>query len=408
MPLYSYIAKNLKGLPKSGTIEAENQQQVARALKEEGYILVSAKIEGENKKQKFSISIPFLSSVSLTEKMIFTRNLQVMVSAGVSLPNSLKILGKQTKSRKFQKIISEISDGVVKGENFSDLLAKYPSVFSDLYCNMVRVGEESGNLESVLSILTRQMEKEHELKSKILGAMVYPAVIIVTMMGIGVLMLILVIPKLAETFNDLGIDLPPTTRFVIWLGNSARNFWYLIPVIIFGLIILFKMGAKTKIGKFLIDSMVLKIPIFARIVKKTNSAYTVRTLGSLIASGVPIIRSLELVAGSLSNSYFKNAILEASEKIKKGAKLGEALKEYEDKLYSSLVVQMIEIGEETGKTAEILNKLADFFEEEVSNETKNLSAIIEPVLMVIIGGVVGFFVVSMIQPMYSMINNLQQ
>jgi type IV pilus assembly protein PilC len=216
-----------------------------------------------------------------------------------------------------------------------------------------------------------------------------------------------VIPNLAATFKDLGIDLPPTTRFVIWLGNSARDFWYLIPVIIFSIIILFQLAAKTKLGRFLIDTIVLKIPVVSGLVKKTNSAYTVRTLGSLIASGVPITRSLELVAGSLSNSYFKNAILAASEKIKKGSKLADALKEYEDKLYSSLVIQMIEIGEETGKTAEILNKLAEFFEEEVANATKNLSAVIEPALMVVIGSIVGFFVISMIQPMYGMIQGMK-
>lgn len=406
MPIYSYVAKNLRGTPKVGEMEAENEQQIARTLKESGYILVSAKAQG-NKKRKFQLSIPFLSGVSLSEKMIFTRNLQVMISAGVSLPSALKILSKQSKSRKFQRIITEVSDGVIKGENFSDILKKYSNVFSDLYCNMVKVGEESGSMENVLSILTRQMEKEHELKSKILGAMVYPAVILVTMMGIGVLMLILVIPKLAETFKDLAIDLPPTTRFVIWLGNTCKEYWYMIPVLIFGIIFLFKLASKTKPGKFLIDTVVLKIPIVSGLVRMTNSAYTVRTLGSLIASGVPITRSLELVAGSLNNSYFRNAILDASEKIKKGAKLAEALKPYEDRLYSTLVIQMIEIGEETGKTAEILSKLAEFFEEEVSNATKNLSAVIEPVLMVVIGAVVGFFVVSMIQPMYGMIQGMQ-
>ena len=405
MPLYLYTSKNLKGVPKSGVMEAENEQQLARALREEGYILVSARTEKARK--KFRFSMPFLSGVSLTEKMIFTRNLQVMISAGVSFPNALKTLSKQSKSRKFQRVISEISEGVVKGESFSDLLKKYPAVFSDLYSNMVMVGEESGNLEKVLAILTQQMEKEHELKSKILGALAYPAVIITTMLGIGVLMLILVIPKLAETFKELGVDLPPTTRFVIWLGESARNFWYLIPFLIIGLIVLFKLVAKMRIGKAIIDTIVLKIPVISGLVKKTNSAYTVRTLGSLIASGVPIVRALELVSGSLTNSYFKKAIIEASEMIKKGGKLAEALKPYEDKLYSSLVIQMIEIGEETGKTAEILTKLAEFFEEEVANATKNLSSIVEPVMMVVIGAVVGFFVVSMIQPMYSMIGSLK-
>lgn len=406
MPTYSYVAKSMKGVPKSGTMEAESEQQVARALREDGYLLVSAKSQSK-KKSRLSLEIPFLSSVSLSEKMIFSRNLQVMVSSGVSLPSALNILSKQAKSRKFQRVISEISQGVVEGESFSDLLTKYPSIFSDLYCNMVRVGEESGNLENVLLILTRQMEKEHELKSKIIGAMVYPAVILVTMMGIGVIMLIFVIPKLAETFTDLGIDLPPTTRFVIWLGNSAKSYWYLIPVLVFGLIFLVRLAAKTKIGKLVIDTVVLKIPVISGLVKKTNSAYTVRTLGSLIASGVPIVRALELVAGSLNNSYFKKAIMESSEKIKKGAKLAESLRDYEGKLYSNLVIQMIEIGEETGKTAEILNKLAEFFEEEVSNATKNLSAIVEPVMMVVIGGAVGFFVISMIQPMYSMIQGLK-
>ncbi len=403
MALYSYVAKNLKGIPKSGTMEAQDEKQVARALREQGYILVSAKPKENNIKKKLSLDIPFLDKVSLKEKMVFTRNLQVMIASGVSLPGALNILAKQSKSKKFKKVISEISEGVVKGENFSDLLENHQDIFSELFCSMVKVGEESGNLEKVLSILTSQMEKEHELKSKILGAMVYPAVIVVTMMGIGVLMLVMVIPKLAETFDDLQVDLPPTTRFVIWLGDIAKNFWYLTPFLIIGIIILFKLIAKTNQGRLVIDSIVLKIPVLSDLIKKTNSAYTVRTMGSLIASGVPIVRSLELVSGSLNNIYFKRAILQSIDKIKKGSKLAETLKEYEGKLYSTLVIQMIEIGEETGKTAEILNKLADFFEDEVANETKNLSALIEPVLMVVIGAVVGFFVISMIQPMYSMI-----
>ncbi len=371
--------------------------------------MISAKSE-ENKKgggTKFSIPLPFFSKVSLSERMLFTRNLQVMISAGVSLPNSLRVLEKQAKSRRFKKILSEISKGVVKGENFSSILQRYPNVFSNLYSSMVKVGEESGTLENTLKILTNQMEKEHDLKSKIIGALVYPAVILVAMSGIGLLMLVFVIPKLSQTFADLKVELPPTTKFVIGLGNFVSNSWYLIPFIFFAVFIIFKMAAKTKIGRWIIDSILLRVPVISDLIKKTNSAYTVRTLGSLIASGVPIIKSLELVADSLSNIFFKNAILDVVEKVKKGSKMGEAMKKYEGKIYSTLVIQMIEIGEETGKTAEILSKLADFFESEVSNATKNLSSIVEPVLMIVIGAVVGFFVVSMMQPMYSMIQTMQ-
>ena len=405
MPLYSYIAKNFKGVSKTGFIEAKDQSDVAKILREEGYILTSVKIQGEQKKEKRSFSIPFFNKVSLSEKLIFTRNFQVMVSSGIALPHSLEILSKQAKSAKFRKIISEIAEEILKGGNFSDVLARYPAVFSDLYCNMVKVGEESGTLEEVLSVLTRQMEKEYELKSKIKSAMVYPAVIIVAMLGIGALMLVMVIPKLAETFVELGIELPLTTRIVIGIANFTSKFWYLLPLIIFGIITLFRSALKTKLGRAILNKVIFKIPIISQLIKKTNSAYTVRTLGSLISAGVPIVRSLELTAGSLNNVYYKAAILDAAEQVKKGAKLAEALKKHE-KIYSALVVQMLEVGEETGKTSEILQKLADFFEEEVSVATKNLSTIIEPVLMIIIGAVVGFFVIAMVQPMYGMIQTL--
>jgi type IV pilus assembly protein PilC len=201
----------------------------------------------------------------------------------------------------------------------------------------------------------------------------------------------------------MNIELPITTKIVIAIANFSAKFWYLLPFIVFGLVILFQTLLKTKFGGLVINKLVLKIPVISQLVKKTNSAYTVRTLGSLISAGVPIVRSLELTAGSLNNIYYKNAILDAAEQIKKGSKLAESLKKYEN-IYSVLVVQMLEVGEETGKTSEILQKLADFFEEEVSNSTKNLATIIEPVIMIVIGAVVGFFVIAMVQPMYGMIS----
>jgi type IV pilus assembly protein PilC len=403
VPLFEYVAKNFKGIPKIGELEAANEHDLAKLLREQGYILISTKQQSEEKGIKMGFSLPFFKGVSLTEKLMFTRNLQVMVSAGISLPHALKVLALQAKSKKFKKAILEISDEVAEGTNFSDALTKFPNFFSELFCNMVKVGEESGTLENVLGVLIRQMEKDHELKSKIKGAMMYPMVIVAAMSGIGILMLIIIVPKITQTFIELGVELPITTRIVIGFADFLINFWYLLPAIILMIFVFFQSAARTRFGKKIINSFSLRIPVVSSLVRKTNAAYTVRTLGSLISAGVPIVRSLELVAGSLNNIYYKDAILDIAEQVKKGAKLFESFKKY-DKIYSPLVIQMLEVGEETGKTSDMLQKLAEFFEEEVSNTSKNLSTIIEPVMMIIIGAVVGFFVISMIQPMYGMIS----
>ena len=405
MSRYNYIAKTLQGKSCSGTLEAKDEHELARILRKEGSILIKATSEEEEHKKKFLITVSFLGRVSLTEKIMFTRNLRVMIAAGVALPRTLRILADQAKNKKFRKTLLKIREEIVKGRAFSESLDKYPSIFSELFVSMVKVGEETGTLEEVLRILTQQMEKEHEIKSSIKGAMIYPAVIIFAMVCIGVLMLIMVIPKLAAVFSELEVELPLTTKIVIATGTFLSKFWFLLPVGILVFLFLLRVILKTKTGKLVFDTFVLKIPIIAPIIKKTNSAHTVRTLSSLIAAGVPIVRSLEIVSGTLGNVHYKKAISEVAEEVKKGAKLAGVLKRYEN-IYPTLVIQMIEVGEETGKTSDVLEKLAEFFEEEVANTTKNLSAVIEPVLMLIVGAVVGFFAISMIQPIYSMVGAL--
>ena len=403
MPKYNYIGKTLQGESCSGALEAKDQHQLARILRTEGCILISAESgEAKKEKRKFKISAPSLGWISLTDKIMFARNLRVMIAAGVSLPRGLEILASQSKKGKFKKILLNVREEVIKGKAFSDSLGKHANVFSELFVSMVRVGEETGTMEEVLKVVVKQMEKEHEIKSKIKGAMVYPAVILLAMISIGILMLIIVVPNLSKVFTDMGVELPMTTKLVIAFGSFLEKFWYTLPLAVIFLIILFRSALKTKIGKLVFDTFILKVPIFGPIVKKTNSAHTVRTLSSLINAGVPIVRSLEIVSNSLGNVNYKKAMLQAAEKVRKGGKLAEVLKGHEN-IYPSLVVQMVEVGEETGETASILEKLAEFFEEEVSNTTKNLSAIIEPVLMLIIGAVVGFFAISMVQPIYSML-----
>jgi len=226
------------------------------------------------------------------------------------------------------------------------------------------------------------------------------------MLGIGILMLILVVPKLSKLFDELKIPLPLTTRVVVALGNFLNSFWYLIPLVVILIIFLFRFILQTKTGKLVLDTVVLKTPLISPLIKKTNAANTVRTLSSLVSAGVPIVRSLEIVSGALGNIYYKRAIMEAADQVRKGKKLGDVLKKY-DNIYPILVIQMIAVGEETGETSSILEKLADFFEDEVANATKNISSVIEPILMLIIGAAVGFFAISMIQPMYSMLGAIE-
>lgn len=411
MPQYFYTAKSLKGESQTGILEAKDEYQLARILRQQDLILIKAELEEEKLKKRPRLQfggwvLPFLGGVSLVEKMMFTRNLQVMIAAGLPLPRAMETLALQTKSKKFKEAILNVKEEITKGKSFSDSLTRFPRVFSELFQSMVRVGEESGTLEEALKVLSSQMEKQHELSSRIQGAMIYPAVIICAMIGIGILMLIMVVPQLSATFKELNIELPLTTRIVIGLADFLVKKWYLFILIVIFIAFLFWQAMKTKIGKRILDDLILKIPIISPIVRKSNAAYTARTLSSLISAGVPIVRALEITAGTLGNIQYKTALQEAGEQVRKGGKLSEALRPFEN-IYSIMVIQMIAVGEETGETSSILAKLADFFEEEVGNATKNLASVIEPVLMLIIGAVVGFFAVSMIQPMYSMLGTIQ-
>lgn len=233
----------------------------------------------------------------------------------------------------------------------------------------------------------------------------YPAVIILAMIGIGILMLVMVVPKLADTFKELEIELPLTTKIVIGLGTFLTEKWYLVILLVFVLITVIRFILRTKSGKREWDALILRIPVVSTLVKETNAAYTVRTLSSLISAGTPLVRALQIVSGTLNNFYFRQALLESIEKVKRGQKLSEALRPYHN-FYPLTVIQMIEVGEETGETVKVLQKLADFYEDEVGNATKNLASIVEPVIMLLIGGVVGFFAISMVQPIYSMMSSV--
>src|SRR3989338_426855 len=406
MPKYFYKAASFQGEHITGEETAEDEKGLAKVLRERGFVLTEAKERG---KKRFSFSIDFsanLFGVTLVEKLMFVRNLKVMIGAGVSLPKALEILSEQVKSKKFKTAVLNMREQVFQGKLLSQAMEGHGEVFSELFQNMVKVGEESGTLEEVLSQLALQLEKEHELRSQITGALLYPAVVVSAMLLIGILMLVMVVPKLAATFKDIGVSLPVTTRFVIAFGKLLSEKWYLVfPVfaVLFGVAL---RALRTSAGKRLWDTISLKLPLFSAMIQKTNSAVTLRTLSSIIASGVPIVRALEITSHVVGNSFYQEALQEVAKDVAKGAKISDSLARAKH-LYPTLIIQMVQVGEETGEIAQVLSKLAEFFEEEVTQVTKNLASVIEPLLMLLIGAVVGFFAVSMIQPMYSLLNSVK-
>jgi len=399
MAQYKYIAKSENQEKNvSGIAEAFDENELAKDLKEKGLFLIRA----EKKKEGKGKPIILFGRVSLVDKMLLTKNLQVMLSGGLSLSRALQVLSDQTKNQKLKSVLADIKIDIGKGESFSKALSKHPDVFPEVFRSMIELSEEAGTIEEVLGNLTDQMEKEHDIKSKVTGALIYPAVVVFAMVVIGLLMLIVFIPQLAEVFDSMGLELPLMTRMVINFGVFVSDNWIVIPAFFIITFYGLKIIPKYEKGKVAIDSLLLRIPVVSTIIKKNNSAYTARTLSSLMSSGVPIIRSMKIVSKSLSNIHFKRSLSKAADEMSKGKGLSATLSPYAD-LYSPLMIQMINVGEETGQTSKILARTAEFFEDEVTNLTKNLSSVIEPVLMLVIGTAIGIFAVSMIQPIYSIV-----
>ncbi len=405
MPNYFYTAKSFDGKTKTGNMQAKDVYQLAQALKSEGMLLIKGITEEERKRGRFNFLVSF-STVSAPEKIMLTRNLHIMIATGLSLVKSFDILAKQSKNPKLKNALLDIKEEINRGGSLSSSLAGYPDIFSELFQNMIKVGEESGTLEDVFKILSSQLEKDYELKSKVRGAMIYPFIILSTMLGVGAIITIVVLPRLNDFFNNLNVKLPFYTKIIINFGEFAQKWWYLFIIAPVFLAEFFLLAMKTKRGKWIRDTILLKMPFFSLLIKKNNSALLIRSLSSLISSGVSLVRSLEITSGTLGNLYYKRALDRSSEKIKKGEKLSGTLKTYQN-LFPVGAIEMMEVGEETGKTSTILKRLAEFYEKEVIAAAENLSSVIEPILILVLGLVVAFFAFSIVEPMYSVLKYIQ-
>jgi len=346
-----------------------------------------------------------LSRVPLKERLFFVQQLGVMLKAGISLSAALKTLAKQTTNKYFIFILTDISDKVEKGNTFAESLYPYKKVFGEMFVNMVEAGELSGKLEEVLGQLFIQMKKEHQLISKVKGALTYPAVIVLAMGGIGTFMMVKVIPQMTSMFTEMNAELPAPTKILISVSNGLANNGLLSLVIAILTVSLFVYIIRTPKGKYYFQALLLKLPVFGPIIKKINIARFARNISSLLKTDIMIIKSFQITASVLSNLHYRIALEDMAQKIKKGGKLSDVINSY-PKLFTPVVAQMVAVGEETGELDNILEELAQFYEEEVDNIMENLPSIIEPVLILVLGLGVGAIAIAIIMPMYSITSSI--
>lgn len=356
--------------------------------------------EKEGVMDKINRWLERFSPISISEKLFFIQHLSIMLKAGISLAVALKTLSKQTDNKRFSRIIGEVARNVERGVSFTESLKPYEKIFGQLTINMIESGELSGKLEEVLKRLYIQFKKNHELVSKVKGALTYPVVILVAMFGIGIFMMISVVPKITAMFKEFKAELPFVTKMLIGLSDSlvAHGVLYLIGLAVFVFIMVRLI--KTKRGRSIFDELLLKLPVISPIIKKINLARFARTVSSLLKTDIMIIKSFQITANVLGNTRYREALNEMANKIKKGGTINEVITNY-PKLFPPVVAQMIAVGEDTGELDYILEELAEFYEGEVDQTMNNLPAIIEPVLILTLGVVIGGMAVAIIMPMYT-------
>ena len=362
--------------------------------------------EDQNQKKQISIFkkldkfIVKLQGVSLSQKLFFTKNLGVMMKSGLSLSVAVKTLSRQTPNKLFKEILCNAYEQIEKGRSLSSALSAYTMIFSEVFSNMISTGEKSGNLEKILKELTIQMKKTHELTSKVKSALAYPCFILAAMLGIGTLMIIFVVPQIMEIFSDINATLPLPTRILIGTSNFVNSYiLWIVPACLI-LLVIFIRYIRTKSGKHYLHLLFLKLPIFKTIVRKINLAKFSRTFSSLLATDIPIVQTIQITGGVLGNTIYKNFVIASSERIKKGEPIAKVLGENPE-LFPPIITQMIEVGEQTGTLDNILDDLAEFYEDDVKNTMDSLASIIEPVLILGLGIAVAGMAISIIMPMYS-------
>lgn len=397
MRRFVYKAKDAVAKTVSGTIEAKDEKAAIGILRQRG--LVTFRLSPVQESLLGQIFGKLLRRVSLSDISNFTRQLSTMVTAGLTIDDSLVILRDQSSSA-FSPIIDDILNSVEGGSSLADALERHPKQFSRVYVSLIRAGEAAGVLDQILLRLADNLEKQREFVGKVKGAMIYPVIVIIGMVVVAGVMMVLVIPKLMSLYDEFEAELPAPTRILMDLSTFMSQYWWLGLILLFVLFNVFKAFRKTPFGRRQVDKLILKLPILGNVTKQIILTEMTRTLGLLVAAGISIVETLNIVAESMGNSIFEDALKESAKQVEKGLPLAGTLVAYEE--FPPIVAQMISVGEETGKLDEVLTKLSKYFETESDQMVKGLTTAIEPLIMILLGIGVAFLVISVILPIYNL------
>lgn len=399
MATFSYVGVSSSGKQLKGDIQAANKNEVISLLRKKKVRPISIKAKS------LELRLPFLDGVKLQDISRFTRQFSAMTSAGLPLVQCLDILSAQTENKRLAAAVKQVSGDIQGGNTLADALQKHPTVFSSLYCNMVAAGEASGSLDTVLTRLAEYLEKSDALVRKIKGAMTYPVIVLIVAIGATTAMLTFVVPTFAQMFTDVGGTLPTPTRIVMGISTFLQTFFPLIILSVAGCVTALAYYYKTPDGKFRIDAIKLKLPVFGDLERKSSIGRFAQTLSTLLTSGVTILEALSITAKTSGNKVLEKGIQRTLERITGGLTIAEPLKD--TGVFPPMVIHMIAVGEKTGDLAEMLKKISEFYAEEVDSAVDALTSIIEPIMIVLMGIVIGGILIAMYMPMFDMIGTVK-
>ncbi len=411
MPRFQYEAMNAEGKAIVDQVDARNQDEAIAKIRQMNLFptrVVERKEEapraggGRSRRvRKRSFTIGGVSSKQLTT---FTRQLSTLTDAGIPIVQALNILEHQMKAGALKNIVGSVADEVEGGTSLSEGMSKYPKAFDKLYCNMVKAGETGGVLELTLQRLADFREKAARLKKRVISAMVYPAAVLTFATVILILLVIFVIPNFIDMFTELGVDLPGPTKLLLAITNWCTNYWYLIPLIPFGIVLIYKIIVSTRVGRYVVDWIYFHVPLFGPIINKSAIARFSRTFGTLIGSGVPILEALNISRDTAGNAVLANAIQTVHDSVREGDPIAEPLGQ--SKVCDDIVVNMVDVGEETGNLDNMLLKIADNYDEEVDAAVEGLTSLMEPIMVIGLGLVIGFIVIALFMPLIKIMTEL--
>ena len=400
MPIFAYTVKNKLGTTIGGNVDARNQEVAVNLLKSQGYTVVDI----TEKSSGIIDKLLDFRGVPHGEIVTFTRQLSTMISAGLPISRALEVLSNQSENKNLRKVITEVLKSVEGGSSLSGAFGMHPKVFSNTYLSLVRAGESSGKLDIILKKLADNMEADRELNAKFKSAMVYPGIVMIAMGGVFIILMVFVIPKLSSMYIDMQVELPFVTKLMISFSNFMVKYIYLVLIMIFGVFLVIRSFLTSEKGRDFISEIIIKVPVFGKITLQKDFASFSRTLSLLIGAAVPIVDALNIVSHTMSSMSLKNAIREAAKQVEKGNSLSSYFKSTDS--FPSLLGQMAGVGEETGKMDEVLERVAVYYEGEVNNLVKGLSSALEPIILVLLGGMVGFLIISIITPIYKLTTSI--